>query len=501
MTAESDSIHLDDSLRMGRLSILLAILKEKAVFQYVLLGSITLVGALLRFYKLGDWSFWIDEIYTIQRTVIHFNELTAVFRNLPSTLWLPISFILTHFSLEIFGINEWSARLASAFIGIVSIPILYFAIRRLLGTGEALITSILLAVAPWHIFWSQNARFYSSLLLLYTLAAFVIYLAIEQNRPRNIIVFYLLLYFALSERLIAVFILPIVMLYLAMLWMLNFEKPAGFNRKFLLFFILPIFLVLMSEIVRYSLTGESLTTYAINVFAGQQFENPPRLLAAISFNIGLPVFALGLIGGLFLVLQKNRLGLFLLISTLLPIALIIFLNPLSFTKDRYVFMTLPAWLCMVAVAVKVLVAQTKGYGKLVALGVLGVLLFDAFGSSLLYYHVNNGNRNNWKAAFELVKDRSLEGDNYVAWWPEFGPFYLEREIMPWKDITPGFVTASGNRFWFVIDSETVWGNIPMMNWLQKNGELIDILYLRLPEDDFNLKIYLYDPANSSAHRN
>jgi hypothetical protein len=34
----------------------------------------------------------------------------------------------------------------------------------------------------------------------------------------------------------------------------------------------------------------------------------------------------------------------------------------------------------------------------------------------------------------------------------------------------------------------------MRDWLELYGQLIDILYLRLPEDDFNLKIYLYDPA-------
>jgi mannosyltransferase len=107
-------------------------------------------------------------------------------------------------------VNEWSARLASALIGIISIPILYFSIRKIIGSGAALILSILLAVSPWHLFWSQNARFYSSLMLMYTLAAFAFFWSMERNWPRYLLLFYALFYFALSERMIAIFLIPVI---------------------------------------------------------------------------------------------------------------------------------------------------------------------------------------------------------------------------------------------------------------------------------------------------
>jgi hypothetical protein len=65
-------------------------------------------------------------------------------------------------------------------------------------------------------------------------------------------------------------------------------------------------------------------------------------------------------------------------------------------------------------------------------------------------------------------------------------------------VTPASVQASGQRYWFLIDSETVWGNIPLRDFLETNAQLVNVLYLRLPEDDFNIKIYLYDPASNSA---
>jgi hypothetical protein len=171
------------------------------------------------------------------------------------------------------------------------------------------------------------------------------------------------------------------------------------------------------------------------------------------------------------------------------------LNPYLFTKDRYVFVTLSSWLILGAVAVQALFAQTQNYGKLLATGVLALLLADAAGANLLYYQVNNGNRRDWKGAFALIQERSNPDDVLVLWWPELGTYYLDREAISWQDITPEIVMQREQRFWFVIDSETVWGNEAMKGWIEQHGELIDVRYLRTP-DDFYLRIYFYDPAQN-----
>jgi hypothetical protein len=117
---------------------------------------------------------------------------------------------------------------------------------------------------------------------------------------------------------------------------------------------------------------------------------------------------------------------------------------------------------------------------------------DAAGGNLLYYRVNNGNRRDWAGAFALIKERGTERDRVVAYWPELGTYYLGQELIFWEDIDPEAVMQSGERFWFVIDSETEWGNKEMKWWVEQNAELIDVRYLRTP-DDFSLRIYLYDP--------
>src|ERR1044071_10257533 len=131
-------------------------LSNRSGFVYILLSSITLFAALLRFYKLGEWSFWIDEIYTINHALAHFSSPQLMLDNVPPARnWIPVSVILTAQVLNVWGVSEWSARMASVMIGVISIPILFFPVRRLLGDWVALISALLLAISPWHIFWSQ----------------------------------------------------------------------------------------------------------------------------------------------------------------------------------------------------------------------------------------------------------------------------------------------------------------------------------------------------------
>jgi 4-amino-4-deoxy-L-arabinose transferase-like glycosyltransferase len=188
------------------------------------------LAAGLRFLKLGEWSFWIDEIYTINHAQVHFGTLELLLQNIPPFRnWIPVSVILTAQVLNTLGVSEWSARLVSASIGTLSIPILFFPTKRIFGSNVALIAVLLLAVSPWHIYWSQNARFYTSLMLFFTLALYAFYFGIEQDRSRYFLFFFICFYLAASERLSALIIFPVIFSYIAALWIFRLEKPKGYT--------------------------------------------------------------------------------------------------------------------------------------------------------------------------------------------------------------------------------------------------------------------------------
>jgi mannosyltransferase len=468
-------------------------LEESRVLQIGLVTAVTLIALALRFYKLGEWSIWIDEIFTIGRIQAHYSDWATTLRNLPpNTNWVPTSLLLSAVAINNLGVSAWSARLVPALIGVASIPLLYLLTKRLFGPAVALIAALLLAFAPWHLEWSQNARFYAGLLLFYFLAAYTFFIAIEEDRLGYLFLSGLFLALAIGERLMALFLAPAVLLYLFLLAILPLGRPSGFRKRNLAIILLPGFAFALVEGVRYLLTGRSYLTVAAELTYSLPIDDPFRLATFIAFNIGIPLMSLAAFASLFLLWQKSRAGLFMILNAAVPIILLLLANTFYFTKDRYVFMVLPFWLILAAVGIKELYARTEGAGRFLALGVLALLLADAAGDNLLYYQINHGNRHDWKSAFALVQERSQPGDQIVTWWTEFGPYYAEQELLPWGDLEPEFVLNSGQRFWFVLDEETIWGNERMKPWMEENAELIGIKYLRTI-NDANLHIYLYDP--------
>jgi 4-amino-4-deoxy-L-arabinose transferase-like glycosyltransferase len=474
----------------------IATLAGKSWMQYVWLVVITLFAAALRIYRLGEWSFWIDEIFTIDHAVSHFSTTELLLKNIPpSRNWIPISVIVNAQVLNLGGINEWSARLTPAIIGILTIPILYFPTRKIFGPIIALISVLLLAVSPWHLFWSQNARFYSSLMLFYTLALFAFHLGIEEDKPGYLLVFFLLVYLAASERLSALFIFPVVVTYLATLWILKFDKPKGMNFRNLLIITLPLLIGGAIELYSRIVNGESRFFADFNWFLQYQIDDPFRLLVFVGNNFGIPLMMMALFSGLFLLSVRSRPGLLMLVSATVPLVILLLANLFIFTKDRYVFITLFSWIILAVVGINEIASWLQGNSRWLAIAVFFVLFAYALNDILLYYQVNHGDRLPWKSAFSSVEERAREQDVIVAFWPEFHPFYTDQPISAYEALDLKSMLASQQRYWFVLDSETIWTNGDVKTWLEGNAELIDVWYLRRPENNF-LRVYLFDPARS-----
>ncbi|MGD8752182.1 MAG: hypothetical protein PVG14_12205, partial [Anaerolineales bacterium] len=76
-------------------------------YEFWILAVITGLAVGLRLYKLGEWSLWGDEIITVNRAL-------DIFHLSPSRY--SVSLILTNFTLNWFGVEEWTARLVPAIL-------------------------------------------------------------------------------------------------------------------------------------------------------------------------------------------------------------------------------------------------------------------------------------------------------------------------------------------------------------------------------------------------
>ena len=460
---------------------------------YLGLVLITLFAASLRFYKLGEWSFWIDEIYTINHATRHFGSPALILNHVPPLgRWIPLSVIFTAQALNFWGVNEWSARLVSAAVGVLALPVLYIPLRKVANQSVTLLALLLLAISTWHIFWSQNARFYTSLLLFYSLALFFFYFAIEQDRPLYFIGFYALFYLALSERILAVLILPVVITYLLAVWILPFKKPAGFRLRNLLIVSAPVIAFLLYELFLLVTTGELIFASDVEMLAAP-IDTPLRLLIVTAFNIGIPVVCLAVFSGVYFLRQQDRRGFFLLIAAALPLFLVTLANPFVFTVERYVFMTLLFWMALAASGVEIIFSHMSQPGRVLAFGVLLVLLADAAGSNLMYYQINHGDRLEWRETVRFVRERKQDGDIVVSTRAPLASHYLGENVLDFPGLLPEDFEEMDRPIWFIMDYPGVWhGSALSKDWIEKHAEIQQFSYLRVREGNF-MVVYFYNP--------
>jgi 4-amino-4-deoxy-L-arabinose transferase-like glycosyltransferase len=450
------------------------------------LVGVTALAAVLRFYRLGEWSFWTDELFTVARIEAEYSTLPATVRRIAEVRWMPLSLVLTSPVLNMLGTHEWAARLVPAIIGVASVPLLYLPTRKIFGPTVALLAALLLAVAPWHIYWSQNARFYTSLMLLSSLALMAFFLAIERDRPLYLLGFIAFLYLAASERLHALFVVPIVVAYLLLVGLGRLEKPMRSKRRTLALLALPalIFAIPVADGLR----------DVVTIFGGVPNHSPLRLLASIVYQLGIGTVVLALAGGTYFAVQKNRAALFMLLSALLPIILLVVVSPFMFTVDRYVFAVLPFWLVLTALALKELIDRCTGLARLLSIGLLVLVLGIFISEDALYFTFQAGNRPDWRSAYQLVDQRRSETDVVASAWPEVGRYYLNREVVWINGFDPDMPVDQ--RTWFLID-EAIGGVEPAVHqWILEEGELVDVIVTRMPGKSLDIRIYLLEPAAS-----
>lgn len=134
-----------------------------------LLVGILLLSAFLRLYNLGGESLWLDEGFTARRAHASFIGLLHEFKHETQTG-------LYYFGEKIwcaaFGTSEASLRFPSVIFGVLAVWGVFLAGRVMFGPGTALCSALLLAVNPFAVFYSQEARPYS---LFLAAAVFSVY--------------------------------------------------------------------------------------------------------------------------------------------------------------------------------------------------------------------------------------------------------------------------------------------------------------------------------------
>jgi 4-amino-4-deoxy-L-arabinose transferase-like glycosyltransferase len=142
--------------------------------------GILLVGGLLRFYRLGFQSLWIDE--SLQYSIAGADGFTGVIDRLPRSIHPPLSFLVNHFFLR-FGDFDAFLRVPSVLFGIASLPLVYLLAQQITSKRAAVFTALIVAISPLHIWYSQDGRMYAQLIFFSLLSTVLLLRALARANP------------------------------------------------------------------------------------------------------------------------------------------------------------------------------------------------------------------------------------------------------------------------------------------------------------------------------
>jgi hypothetical protein len=314
------------------------------------------------------------------------------------------------------------------------------------------------------------------------------FLALERDRPLLLLFSLVCLGLAAFERLLALVFLPVVGIYILLLLILPIERPAGLNLRNMILFFSP------GAIVTFFIAGPFLGNLDgwLTGF-GRINNNPLWLLSGFIYYVGLPVICMASFGALYLLTKKDRAGLFFVLSAVVPVLAIIAVSMIQYSANRYFFVSLTSWIILASLATNELLQQ-KGKTLILSVGVLSLIIGYSVSEDYLYYRYQNGNRDNWRAAFEFIKAEEKAGDMVFLTNRDIGQYYLSHQVYSFWDFKEKYFIENGGRAWFVVDLTTEELNPKHLAWIEKNAQHIANFDVALRGRNFKMRVYLYDPT-------
>lgn len=139
------------------------------------------LGVVLRFVVHSP--LWLDEALTVDIAKLPLKDLHAALKRDGAP---PLFYVLEHFWIRLFGSSDFAVRSISGVISVATLPVAWVAARRY-GPTAAWVTVLLLASAPFAIFYATESRMYALVMLLTACGYVALDRALRQPRAANLI--------------------------------------------------------------------------------------------------------------------------------------------------------------------------------------------------------------------------------------------------------------------------------------------------------------------------
>lgn len=269
------------------------------------LASLLVGASVLRLWGLGTRSLWFDEAYSVyvsRKAASAITSLLEAYDTHP-----PLYYFLLHAWVAAFGGSEVVVRSLSVLAGVLGVLGTFVLGSRVARNGVGGLAAAFVAVSPFHIAASQEARMYSLLTALGAASFLLLWLALEGRSARYWFGYVIVTALALYTHHFAALLVLAQAVYVV-----GFEPSGGNRRRWFLSMAAVAFLYLpnISLLGRQVLTARAWPDI-----------RPPFGLGALTDLLGMLSFGGGLFGmGTYF--RRGSLGLEYRVPLLLPFVLL-----------------------------------------------------------------------------------------------------------------------------------------------------------------------------------
>jgi 4-amino-4-deoxy-L-arabinose transferase-like glycosyltransferase len=198
---------------------------------YLLLVGVA-AGLVLRFFRLGSQSLWVDEIITLKNSHIGAPGILSSFF---STLQGPLVSLVVHFWAALSTADAF-LRIPFAVAGALTVGAIYLLARALMDQWTARHTAFVVSLSPVLVWYSQEIRGYSFVVLFSVLMTYFFVQWLARPTSRNASFYGLMVFAGLVSNLSAAFVAASHLIYLVL-------SPS--RRKLIPRWAVAVFIVLL----------------------------------------------------------------------------------------------------------------------------------------------------------------------------------------------------------------------------------------------------------------
>jgi len=482
---------------------------------------IILLGFSLRFYNLAKESLWLDEF---DGGILSAKQSIAYLLNPNIDVTVNTYHIILHYWMQIFGQSEFSVRFPALIFGVLSIFMIYKVGKEILNQEVGLLSALILAISPFHIHYSQEARPYSLLMLLSLVSIYYFVKFMRFNNKKDIGIYivstligiytHYFIFFLLIFQNIYFFIYNIKNKKLVKDWLISQCTIALIFLLYNPYFFKHIIRVInggFSHLIPYFSLFSIIKTFYIFIL-DFSFINADYCIPCFYVN----PFIIFLVGTVFLslvflgmkrlfvykknfkeLIYKNKKLVFLILYMTIPVIIlyiISFITPL-FQAKYVIYSSAPLY---------ILISKgISGFKKRAKLPFIFLLLF--LFSFVLFGYYNDITKEQWREASNFIDKYSKKDDVIIYPYPTFVFDYYDVKIdkkrlipnnYPYpKDLPEAYgkplksgdidkITSNYGRIWLVLP--------PTLELKDYEGITKEFKVLTLEKEFKGVKIYLFD---------